>query len=519
MAGGIGMAPPAGAPPGKRSSFARTFESLGERDYAWYFAGNTAFFMAMQMNIVVRGYLAYDLTDSATALGFVSFAFAIPMLFVAPIAGVISDRVNKRNLIMWAQSGTGAVNLGVAVLILTGSIEFWHLLVAAVMTGCIMSLVMPARQAVIPQLVPQHMLMNAISLQMGGMNLTRILGPTLAGVLIAPIGVGGVYIVTVVLFGVGVASILPLPRHGMISRRDAAAPTAFFTDLTEGFRYIGGDPLFRLLITAALVMPLFMFPVQQILPVFAEDVFGTLFAADGLELGILMGSTGVGGLVGAMVATNLSEFPKKGPLMGFGALAMAGCFAVFASTSLWLPVVAAFWAGVGMLIIGNVGAMIFQVTNNTIIQANVPDEYRGRIMSVLMMSFGTMPLGVVPVSIAADAYGAPKAIVGAQLIAIVVILLMFGISKRLRQLEFSNLDRAELSPAQAATLVAEGKITQEEADRRSGRSSGPGAAPATGVVPAAGMAGAAGAGAAAAGASGTVDRRGTNDEDRGNAAG
>src|SRR5690606_12358838 len=125
-------------------------------------AGNTAFFMAMQMNIVVRGYLAYDLTDSATMLGIVSFAFAIPMLFVAPIAGVISDRVNKRNLITWAQTATGAVNLGMAILILTGLIQFWHLVAAAGLTGCIMSLVMPARQAVIPQLVPQHLLMNAI---------------------------------------------------------------------------------------------------------------------------------------------------------------------------------------------------------------------------------------------------------------------------------------------------------------------------------------------------------------------
>jgi len=464
---------PQDAPPDERSSWFKTFESLRQRDYVWYFAGNIAFFMAMQMNIVIRGYLAYDLTGSATMLGIVSFAFAMPMLFVAPIAGVVSDRVNKRMLIMWAQSATGAVNLVMAILVLTGVIEFWHLVVAAVVTGCIMSLVMPARQAVIPQLVPQHLLMNAISLQMGGMNLTRIIGPMLAGLLIAPAGVGGVYIVTVLLFATAVVSILPLPKHGMVSRRTSAEPTAFFTDLVVGFRYIGSDPLFRLLITAALVMPLFMFPVQQILPVFAEDIFGTMFASDGLALGILMGSTGIGGLVGAIVATNLSEYRKKGPLMGFGALAMAGCFAVFASTSLWLPMVAAFWAGFAMLILGNIGAMIFQVTNNTIIQANVPDEYRGRIMSVLMMSFGTMPLGVVPVTIAADIWGAPKAIVGSQIIAVVVVLLMFGISKQLRRLEFSNLDRAELSPAQAASMVADGRLSQEEADRLSGQTGAP----------------------------------------------
>ncbi|MEX2376355.1 MAG: MFS transporter, partial [Dehalococcoidia bacterium] len=145
---------------------------MGQRDYAWYFVGNSAFFLAMQMNVVVRGFLAYDLTDSATALGLVSIGFALPMMFVAPFAGVVSDRVNKRRLLMFSQAGAAAVNLVMGVLILTGLIEFWHLMVAAVGTGSIMSLIMPARQAIIPQLVPQQLLMNAISLQMGGMNLT-----------------------------------------------------------------------------------------------------------------------------------------------------------------------------------------------------------------------------------------------------------------------------------------------------------------------------------------------------------
>ncbi|MCA9856793.1 MAG: MFS transporter [Dehalococcoidia bacterium] len=476
MAGGMGAVPD-GPPSSQRSSFWRTFESLRERDYAWYFWGNTAFFMAMQMNIVVRGFLAYDLTDSATALGLVSLGFALPMLFVAPLAGVVSDRVNKRNLIMVAQSGTGLVNLAMAILVMTGVIEFWHLLVAAVATGCIMSLVMPARQAIIPALVPQHLLMNAISLQMGGMNLTRIIGPTLGGILIAPLGVGGVYLVTVALFFIGVVSILPLPRHGMVSRKEGDAATGFVQDLWGGFTYVAADPLFRLLILAALLMPLFMFPVQQLLPVFAEDTFADMFVAEGRGLGLLMGATGVGGLIGAFVATNMSEVRKKGPLMGFGALFMSGCFVVFGTTSLWLPLTAAFWGAAVMLILGNVGAMIFQVTNNTIIQANVPDEYRGRVMSFLMMSFGTMPLGVVPVAYAADRWGAPAATIGAQLIAVAAVVLMFGLSKRLRQLEFGSLERAEMSPAQAAILVAEGKISQEEADRLTGRAR-PGATPA-----------------------------------------
>lgn len=454
----------------------RMFASLRERDYAWYFVGNTAFFLALQMNIVVRGFLAYDLTTSATALGVVSLAFALPMMFVSPFGGVFSDRLNKRKLLMVAQSCSALVNLVIAIMVITGIIEFWHLVIAAVLTGSIMSFVMPARQAVIPQLVPQQLLMNAISLQMGGMNLTRIAGPALGGLLIAPLGVGGVYLVTVFLFVLGVISLFPLPSHGMVSQRTSAAP-ALFADLTEGFRYIAADPLFRLLITAALVMPLFMFPVQQILPVFAADTFGSVFADDeggAIALGLLMGSTGVGGFVGAMLSANLSDVPQKGRMMAGGAIIMTVCFAAFAAASMWLPIPISFWTAITLLIAGNVGGMLFQVTNNTIVQARVPDQYRGRVMSVLMMSFGTMPLGVFPVTIAADRWGAPVAILGAQIIALSVVLLIFGLSARLRRFEFSSLERAELSPAQAARLVAEGKISQEEADRRSGRAAHPG---------------------------------------------
>src|SRR5690606_34604948 len=156
-------------------------------------------------------------------------------------------------------------------------------------------------------------------------------------------------------------------------------------DLADGFKYIGSEPLFRLLITAALVMPLFMFPVQQILPVFTGDIFDTVLPGDeegAMALGLAMGATGVGGLVGALFSTTLSEYPRKGSMMLAGAVTMSLCCLVFASTSLWLPLAPAFGLAVLMLIAGNIGAMLFQVTNNTVIQARVPDQYRGRVMSV-----------------------------------------------------------------------------------------------------------------------------------------
>jgi len=165
------------------------FTSLAERDFSWYFVGNLTFFMAMQMQMILRGFLAFQITDAATALGLIAASVAVPMLIVAPIAGTVADRVDKRKLLMVSQTGSAVSALVMALLIITGNVEFWHLVAVSVVTGTFMSFNMPARQAIVPQLVPRHKLMNAISLQQAGMNVTRILGPALAGLLIVPLGV------------------------------------------------------------------------------------------------------------------------------------------------------------------------------------------------------------------------------------------------------------------------------------------------------------------------------------------
>ncbi|MDA0269739.1 MAG: MFS transporter [Chloroflexi bacterium] len=442
----------------------RTFESLRVRDYAWFSGGNAAFFLAMQMNFTLRGYLAYELTGAASALGILALSLAVPMLFAGPFGGVIADRVNKRTLLIWSQTFVGLNNAVMAALILTGRIEFWHLAAAAMSMGLFFSVVMPARQAIVPQLVPQHLMMNAISLQMSGQNVTRIIGPAVAGLLIAPMGVGNVYLVTVALFVISVISLLPLPKHGMVAvSRDAG--TRMMSELGAGFTFVWRTPLFRMLIIIALVMPLFAFPVNQILPVFAEDVF----KRGPVALGYLMSVSGIGGLVGALIAAGISDYPHKGWLQIGGAVAMLLCMIAFAIIPAFLPALV-------LLALGNVGAMIFQVTNNAVIQAQVPDEYRGRVMAVLMMSFGTMPLGVLPLTFAVDAWGAPTAVVVAQLIGLAVVLLTTLLSPSIRNLRLGTLAHAEMSPAQAAQLVAEGKISREEGARLSGR--GPGVAPA-----------------------------------------
>lgn len=446
-----------------RSSLSHTFGALRERDFAWYFTGNIAFFLAMQMNQLLRGYLAYELTNAAVALGLIAVTMALPMLLVAPIGGVIADRYNKRTLMIYVQAFTAAINAVLAALIIADMIQFWHLLVSTLFLGIAISIAMPARQAMVPNLVPQHRMMNAISLQMGSMNLTRIVGPAVGGLLIAPLGIGVVWALGVVLYVVAVASLFPLPKHGMVATREAGA---FRDDLLGGFRYVAKQPTLRLLMLTGMIMPVFAFPVQLVLPVFAEDVFGQGPSA----LGVLMAAAGVGGLIGALIAANLDHVRRKSMLMLIGTVIMSLAYVAFAqSTSFGLSRGNAYVLGLLMFGVGNIGGMIFQTTNNATIQVIVSDELRGRVMSLLMMSFGLMPLGILPLTLAVDAFGAPATVAASSLLMLASLLGFFSLSPRLRNLSVDALAHAELSPSQAAALVAAGKITEREADRLTGR--------------------------------------------------
>ena len=435
-----------------------TFSALQERDFAWYFAGNIAFFMALQMQMLLRGFLAFELTDAASALGYMAAMMAVPMLIAAPFGGVVADRVNKRFLLIVTQTSAAAMSLLIGLLILFDMIAFWHLLVISLVTGIIFSFNMPARQALVPQLVPQHKLMNAISLQQAGMNATRILAPAIAGVLIAPFGVGLVYLLTFAMFVLAVASEFHLPQHGMKAVRDAKPlRRALREDLGEGFKYIWHNPLIRSLMLLGLAFPLFGFPLQQMLPVFAKDVFDV--GPGGL--GILSVSTGIGGLIGALAAANMDRVSHKGLLIFIGGIWMGGMYVAFTQSPGFIPALI-------FLGLGNIGGMIFQTTTNTVIQSSIPAELRGRVMSVMMMSFGLMPLGVLPVTQAADHFGARTAVAISSGLLVVMMLLFFMGSRRLRTLRLNQLAHVEYSPAQAAKLVAEGKISQKEADRLTG---------------------------------------------------
>jgi MFS family permease len=406
-----------------------TFASLSIPEYALYFWGMLAFFSGMNMMIVLRGYLVYDITGSPKALAAIMLSVSLPMLIMAPIGGVITDRIDRRTLMIIAQLAVAVVNLINTVLILTDTVAMWNLLIMSVLSGVAFSFNMPARQAAMPNLVPRHMLMNAMSLGSSAMNGTRILAPAVGGLLIAPIGIGGGFVVLTGLYFLAAFLTLGLPK---MPPKDRDASVTFFSDFKGGFAYIKSDKLVMGLLLLGTIPMIFAMPYQTFLPIFSEDVWDV----GPTGLGLLQAMAGVGGLVGTLITANLDNSPRKGWIMLASAIA-GGVFLMAFSYSI-------FGVALAMIALVGLAQMIFMTVNNTMITTLIPDNVRGRVSSVLMMTFGLMPLGVVPASILADTIGVEAVTAIGGLMLIITVLITYAVFPQFRTLDTAvKAQRAE----------------------------------------------------------------------------
>jgi MFS family permease len=424
---------PAGIP---ASGWRATFASLSIPQYALYFSGMVAFFFGMNMMIVLRGYLVYDITNSELALAMIMLSVALPMLVMAPIGGVIADRVDKRALMIWAQIAVTVLNLVNTVLIIAGVIEFWHLLVLSTLSGMAFSFNMPARQAAVPTLVPRELLMNGMSLATSAMNATRILAPAVGGLLIAPIGVGGGFAVLTGMYALAVVFSFGLPKMPA-EKRDAKV--TFFSDFRGGFSFIRGNRLVLGLLLLGTVPMIFSMPYQTLLPVFAEDVWHV----GSTGLGVLQAMSGVGGLIGGLLVANMDRYPFKGRVMLGSAMATGVFLAAFALSPM-------FGVALPMLVLVGLTSMVFMTVNNTVITSVIPDNVRGRVMSVMMMSFGLMPFGAVPASIAAAYIGTPAVVAIGGGLLIISVAAAYLIFPQFRTLDGAiSIQRADMDAERA----------------------------------------------------------------------
>ncbi len=417
----------------------RTFSSLsGNRAFTFLFAGNIGFFFGMQMMMVLSGWLVIRRWDNAAYLGYVMAAGAIPMLAMAPIGGVVGDRVEKRRLLLITQCTLVVTSGTVSALILMDRIQFWHLLAITPISAAAFSFNIPGRQALVAILVPRDRLMNAISLSTAVMNLGRVVAPATAGLLVAPIGIGGAYVVATACYASAAVATYFLPE----ARPKRARTFTFVEDFTGGFRYIRTSSLLMGLLLFATIPMIFAMPYQTLLPVFADDVWHV----GPVGFGALQACAGLGGFAGGLAAAQLGTFGRKGTLMA-GAAIVFGVLLVALAGAPWFAVVPVLMAAIGF------SAMTFTTVNNAAIQMVIPDEVRGRVMSVMMMTFGLMPLGAVPAGIAAERVGVqPVVAAGAVLFMLTTLAIYFG-TPALRALDRRMDEGAPEEAEEAAARV------------------------------------------------------------------
>jgi MFS family permease len=374
-----------------------TFESLQFRDFRWIWFGTFAASMAFNMQMITRGWLVLRLADdSPLALSLVMMSFALPMAFVSLVGGALADRIPRKRIIMLSQGGNCIMTLILATLDLTGFIEFWHLLGIGFINGSLIAFNVPSRQALISEIVPEDSIMNAISLNNSGMNLTRIVGPAVAGVLIIYLDTAGVFYI---IAGTYVFSVI---SAAMISGGDKAlahSGKGIAGDIREGFSYAIGNPTLLGLVIMAFIPTLFGFSYFVLAPAWAKEALNV--QSDGL--GLLMMMMGIGALMGTLFLASLRNFKKRGALVLANSAAWGVALAIFSQSTTYLM-------ALPLLLLLGVLSSIFMSLNTALMQIYSIPEMRGRMMSIGFMTFGVMPLSAVPFGAIAESIGTPNAL-------------------------------------------------------------------------------------------------------------
>lgn len=393
------------------SRWLRPFLALKEQEFRNLWLGMLPGTMGMQMGMITNGYLAYELTGSAAAIGFVTLGFGIPMLLFALIGGVVADRVSKRRVIMITQSIIGLCAVALAVLVLTDLISIWLMTAVAFVMGTCFAFNMPARQSFVAEIISRKRLMNAIALNNAGMNLSRVIGPALAGFLIGKpwVGIGGIYILMACMYAFVVMSLFRVRDRGAIPN---PGKTSGYRSLVDGLSYIKGNSVVLALLMLAFVPVILGMPYQALMPVFAEDVFNV--GASGL--GWLLAMNGIGALLGSLAVASMGGASRRGWIqLGLG-MTFGVSLAVFAFSGRFDV------AMVALLVVGATSAA-YMALNSTLVMDKTEPQYHGRVMSVYMLTFSAMPLAVTPFGALADEFGAPVTIgIGGLLLVTVVVI-------------------------------------------------------------------------------------------------
>ncbi len=357
------------------------FRSLKYRNFQLFFGGQSISLIGTWIQRIAMPWLVYDLSNSVVLLGVISFAGQIPTFLMAPFAGVIVDRKNRYHILIAAQILAMFQALTLAALFFFGVLQVWHILLLSVILGLVNAFEMPARQSLMIEMVEKREdLGNAIALNSSMVNGARLLGPSIAGVLIAVTGEGTCFLINGLSYIVVIYSLLRM-KINLKSRSGKSSKV--LSELQEGFKYTFGFKPIRFIILLLALVSLMGMPYSVLMPVFAKEILH----GSSNTFGFLMGASGLGALSGALYLASRKNAAGLEKLIPVAA-------AVFGAGLILLSFTRVFLLSVFMMVITGAGMMLGMASSNTVIQTIVDDNKRGRVMSFYAMAFmGTAPFG------------------------------------------------------------------------------------------------------------------------------
>jgi predicted MFS family arabinose efflux permease len=393
------------------SSSIRVFRSLRHKNYALFWSSDLIASLGHFVREVALYWLAYEITGSAIALGILGFAEAAPRLLLGAVGGVLVDRYDRLRLLTGMQFLCCLPVFGLVVIYFAGMLQFWHIAALETLLSIIRSMNPTAGQSILRELVPEEELMSAVSLYSIGFNFARIVGPSIGGVLILWIGVGGCLVFYGVCLLISAVEFLGIRLR---SSAPAGVEGNFLQEFTDGLRYIRATPMIFASIIAAYVISIFVGTYTRFLAVFAKDVLNV--GPEGM--GLLMAAPGVGAVFSLIVLGALEEKWSRKALLWFSAKATPLLLMLFClSRKLWLSV----------LLLGLFGGMqiIFRTVSRLIIQVEAPRELLGRVMSLFLMDQGMRSLGSMVMGAFVAGFGAALGLIATSLVSMALTAITF----------------------------------------------------------------------------------------------
>jgi MFS family permease len=403
----------------------RTISSLRTPAYRTYFLGMLGQYASMSMQMITGSLLIYRLTNSAALLGFMSLAHALPMIILSIFGGAVADRLQKKQLMVFGLVSSALLALAIGLALKTGALSaaregsWWILVLSSFLMGCIFGMMMPARNAIIPELVTREQAMNAVALNMLGMNVLSLVAPAIAGFLIEAFDFASVYFCMAGLNLYAAIMVAFIPHVSPVRNHTLS----IVGDIKDGFRYILKDRDIRFVLVFTTLVVVFSMPFQQLLPIYVDDIL----KVGALGMGVLLSASGIGALFGSLALAGLPN-KKRGLLLLSSGIVVGAALLVFAFSRSW-PLSLAFivFVGLGQTLRGTIGSAL--------LQSYTEPAYMGRVMSILMMQWGVMSLVTFAAGVVAQ-FVHVQWVIGTLSVALLIIsLLAFFLYPKIRKMD------------------------------------------------------------------------------------